>query len=78
MTHLGWAGVLFKALAEHEKSAQRVGGMGPIGNELEKRMDELIDSFQKWIMAKKMEPRVREFIAGTYVDASGLLIRRGT
>ncbi|KAM7219742.1 hypothetical protein V8F06_004776 [Rhypophila decipiens] len=65
-------------LKSYEESARRAGGLGPVGSELEKHLDALMKQFQDWIMAKNLEPMVREFMTGTYVDASGKLIRRGS
>ncbi|KAM7185476.1 hypothetical protein V8F33_012363 [Rhypophila sp. PSN 637] len=73
-----WARVLFSALKSYEESAQRTDGLGPVGSELEKHLDALKKQFQDWIMAKNLEPKAREFMTGTYVDASGKLIRRGS
>ncbi|KAK4212269.1 hypothetical protein QBC37DRAFT_401721 [Rhypophila decipiens] len=58
-------GSLQRALKSYEESAQRTGGLGPVGSELEKHLDALVKQFQDWIMAKNLEPRVREFMTGT-------------
>lgn len=74
----GWAKVLFSALSSYEKSAKMTGGMGPVGDRLEKHMDELMDQFQKWVVSRALDADIKEWLQGTYVDGDGKLIRRGT
>jgi hypothetical protein len=69
---------MFSVLASYEKSAKGTDGMGVLGGRLEGHLDDLMDQFQQYMNAKNLEPKVREWLKGTYIDGSGKLIRRGT
>lgn len=70
--------MVLKALGSYANSQKNVGGLGPVGKELEKQMNKLVDEFQDYIQHKTLDADVKEWLKGTYVDESGKLVRRGT
>lgn len=73
-----WAKVPFSALSSYEKSVKVTSGMGPVGDQLEKHIDELMDQFQKWVVSRALDANIKEWFQGTYFDGDEKLIRRGT